>query len=291
MLKESELLFREVTIVGVGLIGGSLGLALHKSNLVGRVIGCDSSEVLSLATEKGAIDAGFSDLASACKNADLIVMATPVSRICSLLSDVVRYAPLDSLITDVGSTKRQILREAERVFGDHLRTRFIGGHPMAGKELSGIEQADPDLFADATWFFVPPQGDIITGFKALRLHTLLQAICRSTLIVGPDEHDRLCAWISHLPQLLSTALAVSIQQEIGVSESIHKIGGRALREMTRTASSPFSMWGDIFESNADHIACALEAVESNLRNMRQHLSDGELKSTFSVAHAFRSPLT
>lgn len=280
--------FAQATIIGVGLIGGSLGLALREHKLVGKVVGFDTSEVLVKALQCGAIDAGDATVAGACRGSDLIVLAAPVSAIRDLLPQVAAAASPLALITDTGSTKREIIATAKVVFGEDADVRFLGGHPMAGKELSGVERADADLFSNAVWILTPVDGTELQHAPARRFQRLLEKIARP-IVLEASEHDRICAWVSHLPQLLSTALANAIQKEFGNSERLHGIGGRALREMTRIAASPFSMWGDIFATNADNLDAALRQMECTLGAMRAQLADGKLEQDFVKANGFRLP--
>src|SRR5947207_544063 len=147
------MLIRQITIIGTGLIGGSLGLALKKDGFRGQIVGCDRAEVLSRAKRKRAIDKGISDPAEACRDSEVVVLATPVGGIVDLIGNLASHLSSGALLTDVGSTKSAILLRAQQVFGRNVNSRFIGGHPMAGKENSGIEEGDPNLFRGAVWFF------------------------------------------------------------------------------------------------------------------------------------------
>jgi len=157
---------RQITIVGTGLIGGSLALALKKRKFSGRIIGCDRAPVLERAQEKGAIDAGITNPADAVQGSSVVVLATPVVAIVDLIERLGPALSAKSLLTDVGSTKGEVVARAQKIFGKAASQRFLAGHPMAGKEQSGVEFADPDLFHGAAWFVTPlPGQDIDSGLS------------------------------------------------------------------------------------------------------------------------------
>ena len=278
---------RQVTIIGTGLIGGSLGLALKKHGFSGRIVGCDRATVLARARSRGAIDVGIQDPPQACENSDVVVLATPVGAVIDLLDRLGPVLPLETLITDVGSTKADVLARARDVFGDRAPSRFLAGHPMAGKENSGIEQAEADLFAGAVWLFTPQPGQDIRRAPLGEYVAWIERIGARTLEMDAARHDRLCAWISHLPQMLSTALAATLEEEFGNDADIEAIGGRALREMTRLARSPYSMWRDIALTNTANIQDALLRLEQRLAHLRENLRTRELETEFDTARRFR----
>ncbi|MFB3915773.1 MAG: prephenate dehydrogenase [Terriglobales bacterium] len=277
---------RQITIIGTGLIGGSFGLAVRAHGFRGRIVGCDRDEVLAEAQALDAIDAGCSDPIHAARGSDLVLLATPVGGIIELL-EMGQVFPDHALITDVGSTKQEIILQARRVFGPQAPSRFLPGHPMAGKEHSGIQYASADLFEGAVWLVTPmPQQDIWTGRSGAFVE-LVRAIGARVVTMDPHRHDRLCAWISHLPQMISTALAASLEDEFGDNPELKAIGGRALREMTRIASSPYSMWRDIALTNTANIEEALLRMEQRLAHLRENLRTRELESEFQRAQQFK----
>jgi prephenate dehydrogenase len=278
---------RQITIIGTGLIGGSLGLALKQHGFTGRIIGCDRSTILAKARSRGAIDVGIQDPPQACEKSDVIVLATPVGAIIDLLERLGPVLPLETLITDVGSTKADLLARARAIFGDRAPTRFLAGHPMAGKENSGIEQADAGLFTGAIWMFTPQPGQNIRSGRLGDYVGWIERIGARTLEMEADRHDRVCAWISHLPQMLSTALAATLQEEFGHDPEVEAIGSHALREMTRLARSPYSMWRDIALTNAANIQDALQRLEQRLGHLRENLRTRELETEFDTAQRFR----
>jgi len=279
--------FKQVTIIGTGLVGGSLGLALRKRSLVSRVVGCDRAPVLKRARDCGAIEKGFASIAEAVRGSDLVVLATPVITIIDLIERLGPSLPARTLVTDVGSTKEEIARCAAKSFGRTSSQRFLAGHPMAGKESAGVEFANPDLFQGAAWLFTPlPRQNPHAGLCGEFLHCVEKIGARVALL-DPAEHDRLCAWISHLPQMISTALAAALVDEFGAGAPVLDIGGRALREMTRISGSPYSMWRDIAITNRANLGDALHKLEQRLAHIRENLATRELAAEFERAHELR----
>lgn len=279
---------RQITIIGTGLIGGSLGLALRKNKFKGKIIGCDRPEVLRRAKRLHAIDQGISDPLTACQGSDLIVLATPVGAVIELIGELAPRLNANAIVTDVGSTKFEIASRARQVFGENAPRRFLPGHPMAGKEDSGIKHADPDLFRGAVWFLTPLVGKSLPDGAGREYVFWLKRIGAHVVFLDPAAHDRLCAWISHVPQMLSTALAASLVDEYGENAPLLESGGRALREMTRIAASPYSMWRDIAITNKKSITDALLQVEQRLAHIRENLDTRELEVEFECAHKLRS---
>jgi prephenate dehydrogenase len=279
---------RQITIIGTGLIGGSLGLALKKSGFRGKIIGCDSAAVLSRAKRIRAIDRDVADPVAASQGSDVVVLATPVGAIIELIERLAPHLSPNALLTDVGSTKAEIVSRAGKAFGKDAARRFLAGHPMAGKENSGIAFADPDLFRGAVWFVTPlPGQESKAGIVAEYLRLVRKTGARIASI-GPAEHDELCAWISHVPQMISTALAATLVEEYGENAPLLESGGRALREMTRIAASPYSMWRDIAITNKKQIADALLKLEQKLAQIRENLDTRELEEEFERAHALKN---
>jgi prephenate dehydrogenase len=283
---------KQVTIVGTGLIGGSLGLALRHHGI--RVVGSDKQRVLTRAEEMGAIDAGVENPARACVGSDVVILASNVGGIIDSIENLGPMLPRNVLLTDVGSTKIEILKRATSVFGSSAATRFLGGHPMSGKENSGIDNADRGLFHGATWIFTP-EGDQLTDI-AHEYINLIASLGTHIIHLSGEQHDRLVAWTSHLPQMLSTAFAAALQDEAELEREAHvtrtqmqEVGGRALREMTRIASSPYSMWRDIALTNAGNIEKALFKLEQRITHIRENLRTPELRSEFERAARFKKP--
>jgi prephenate dehydrogenase len=282
-------MIRQITIIGTGLIGGSLGLALRKAKFKGQIVGCDRPDVLRHAKKMRAVDEGMADPVSASKGSDVVVLATPVGAIIELISLLGPHVGSHTLLTDVGSTKSAIVQSAKQTFGDQAARNFLAGHPMAGKENSGIKFADPDLFRGAVWFLTPTRGQSLRSGLAKEYVSLLKKIGARVERLDPAEHDQLCAWISHVPQMISTALAASLVEEYGEKAPLLDSGGRALREMTRIAASPYSMWRDVALTNKKSIADALLKLEQRLAHVRENLDTRALEEEFTLAHRLRGP--
>jgi prephenate dehydrogenase len=240
-----------VTIYGTGLIGGSLALALKRAFPKIRIAGVDKPDVLRKATELNIIDV------SGAQPSDLIVLATPVGEILRLMD---QFNSGKTLVTDVGSTKSSICNKAER-----LGVPFIGGHPMAGLEHSGPEAANADLFHSAPYFICRTKS---TPHEALAmLKEVAAAIGATPHEITPEDHDRLVAKISHLPQILSTVLADQTSED-------KEFAGPGLRSMTRLAGSPFHVWRDIFKTSG-FLPHELQAFIERLQRILDSMEAGD----------------
>ena len=283
---------RQITIIGNGLIGGSLGLALRKKKFAGRIGGCDREGTLERARARGAIDDGTVNPGDAVRGSQVVVLATPVLAIVDLIERLGPALPAKTLLTDVGSTKTLVVEQAAKVFGKSAGKRLLAGHPMAGREMSGVDFADADLFEKAVWFLTPLPGQDLSGLNLneglfAEFAGWIDAIGARIAMLPAEEHDRLCAWISHVPQMISTALAASLVEEFGDEAPLLAAGGRALQEMTRISASPYSMWRDIAISNKSNLEKALWKVEQRLAHIRENLATRELAAEFEQAHLLR----
>jgi len=276
--------FSRITILGTGLIGGSFALAIRRAGFTGPIIGCDRESTLARARELQVIDHAIATPEEAVKGSDLVVLATPVGSIIDLLERIGPLVSPDALITDVGSTKVEIMARARDIFGTNVAKRFLPGHPMAGKEHSGIDHADADLFRDAVWLLTPFPAQDLSQPNIAVFTGLLHNIGARTLTLDPQQHDRICALVSHLPQMISTAFASTLVDELGDDPQAGAIGGRALREMTRIARSPYSMWRDIALTNTKNIQDGLLKLEQKLAHIRENLRTRELEEEFDQAH-------
>jgi prephenate dehydrogenase len=278
---------RQITIIGTGLIGGSFALAVRKKRFAGTIVGCDRESALQRAKMCGAIDKGFAEPIDAVRGSQVVLLATPVLAIVDLIARLGPSLPKSTLLTDVGSTKAAVVQQALKTFGNDAGRRFLAGHPMAGKEHSGVDHADPDLFQNAVWFLTPlPNQNFTAGIFAEFLGWIDQIGARIAGLPAED-HDWLCAWISHVPQMISTALAAALVEEFGEDAPLLPAGGRALREMTRISASPYSMWRDIAISNKTNLEDALLKVEQKLAHVRENLATRELSREFEKAHGLR----
>ena len=244
---------RNVAIIGVGLIGGSFGLALKKTEFPGEIIGVSSARSIEEGLAKGAIDRGAS-LEEAASTADLIFLSQPISGILETLRKLDPLVRSDALVTDAGSTKTVIVEEARRCLH---RCAFVGGHPMAGKELRGVGEADAELFRGRPW--------ILTSAIDHPFRNWIAAFGAREMILDPARHDQLTAWGSHLPQLASTALAAVLHDLAPDSASI---AGPGLVGATRLAMGSFELWRDILGTNEVEIARALDAYIEKLRALK-----------------------
>ena len=278
---------RQITIIGTGLIGGSLGLALRKKKFSGRIVGCDREGTLEKARRRGAIDVGTANPGDAVHGSQVVVLATPVLAIMDLIERLGPALPTKTLLTDVGSTKAAVLERAIKVFGKNSGKRFLAGHPMAGKEMSGVDYADADLFHKAVWFLCPLPGQNLNEGLFAEFAGWIDQIGARIAMLPAEEHDRLCAWISHVPQMISTALAAALVEEFGDEAPLLPAGGRALQEMTRISASPYSMWRDIAITNQKNLEQALWKVEQRLAHIRENLATRQLAEEFEQAHLLR----
>lgn len=284
-------MIRKILIVGTGLLGGSTGLALRANGFRGEIAGWDRDPAaLKTALRLGAITAAAEEPFSAAKDADVVLLAGPVLTILSWMEELAPLLGPHQLVTDVGSTKQQIAEAAAHHYNRAGRAACLPGHPMAGKEVSGAEYADAALFHGAVWLFTPiDSSEIDPGAAALaaEFRERIEGFGSRTLDMDARRHDELLAWVSHLPQFLSTALTALFQDEFGVDPDLRAIGGRAMREMTRLGSSPYSMWHDVAFTNAEPIERALLALEQRLGRLREGLKMPALEREFERANQFR----
>lgn len=274
-------MFEAVAIVGVGLIGGSLGLALKQAGFRGRVLGVSSEAALKAAVARGAIDAGL-PLEEAVPQADLVYLAQPIHRILETLTRLDPLVRPGALVTDAGSTKARIVEAGRRAI---RRAQFLGGHPMAGKETRGAAEAEADLFAGRTYVLTPLDLAELETVPARDFLGWLGAIGAAPLILGPEEHDRIVAHTSHLPQLLSTALAATLAERLAAPEDL-RVAGPGLADMTRLAAGPYDIWGDILATNQPAIEAALDALMGELASLRSALGAQGAQETFERANRF-----
>lgn len=280
-----------VAILGTGLLGTSVGLALRAAGFEGSIVGWNRSRrSAETALAMGAIDSIGDDAISTAKASQVVLLAVPIFATLDLMEQLAPVLGPDQLVTDVGSTKTQITESADRLFNTNERAGFLPGHPMAGKERGGAELGDANLFRGAVWLFTDfpawqrsPESAVL----AKNWREWVLAMGARTLDLGPQRHDELVAWVSHLPQFTATALSALFEQEVSEAPELKDVGGRALREMTRLGASPFSMWRDIAHTNTEAIATAIEALEQRLAHIRENLRTPELRDEFEKANRFR----
>lgn len=263
-----------VAIFGVGLIGGSFGLALRSAGFDGEILGVSSPNTIAKAIERGAIDRGVT-AEEACSRADLIYLSQPIGRIMDTLRHL---RPKEgALVTDAGSTKNQIVQAAHQ----HLRTgRFLGGHPMAGKETRGVESADAGLFEGRPYILTPASPTELETPLVREFVGWLEEMGARILVLGAEEHDYLVAYSSHLPQLASTALAAMIAES---APDAATVAGPGLVDATRLALSSYDLWRDILATNPDAVEEALNAMIGKLEHLRDNLRSREMENEFHLA--------
>jgi prephenate dehydrogenase len=280
--------FNRVAIIGVGLIGGSWGLALKQRGIAARRVGCDRPEVLKQALALNAIDEGEQDLAAAVRDADLVILATPVGVILDLLPQLKGTVPARALVTDVGSTKRLICHRAREILGDE--PLFLGGHPLAGKERSGLENAEAALLENACYALTPHAPHDLQDERVKAFSELLGALGARPFVTDASTHDRAVAFLSHLPQLVSSGLASMIAEQGAEDFLPLELAASGFRDVTRLAESPYALWRDICLTNVENIQSALESLIEKLEAMKLHLSDRELEQDFKQALKLRERL-
>ena len=278
-----------MAIVGLGLLGGSLGLALKKAGFTGRIVGyARREETREQALRAGAVDEGFADVNEAVHGADLVILATPVAVILDHLPRLQAHLSPQALITDVGSTKRRICALAAEFYTQG--PLFLGGHPMAGKERSGLANADAQLFENARYVLTPIKPEDFNDARVQAFRALVTTIGARPLTTDPTSHDLAVAYLSHLPQLLSSGLASLIDEKHAAEELILEVAASGFRDVTRLADSPYSVWRDICLTNTENIQMALDALIQKLESIKVHLGDRELEREFLAAHQLRDKL-
>jgi prephenate dehydrogenase len=257
-----------IAVLGVGLIGGSIGLAARR-RAGANVTGFDPDpEVLARALELGAIDERTDDLASAVEGADVVFVAAPVGELADVVPRALAAAGPVCVVSDVGSTKRVVAAAC-------ADERFIGGHPLAGAESAGVEHAREDLFDGATWYLTPAQGKT-AGVLYERLHRLLTALGARPAAIDADSHDRLMACVSHLPHVLANGLAAQAAGLLGggegePAERLPAVGP-SFRDATRVAGANSAIWTDIYRSNAGALLVAIDEFVGRLVQVREWLA-------------------
>src|SRR3990170_8271781 len=287
MSDDSASTIQQITICGVGLIGGSLGLALKKAGYAGRIVGHGRPVTMAKAVQRGAIDAGTSNLAEAVAGADVVYLSTPILNILELLEKLPALVKPEAFITDAGSTKAVICEKGLALFPG--RPGFVGGHPMAGKETTGVDSADADLFQGARYALTPYSRHHLDPPVAREFVGWLDRIGARVMILDADVHDEIVTWTSHLPQMVSTALAAAVRENVKYPEDLELSGG-GLRDASRLADSSYRVWRDICLTNADNLERALTTFAQLLEHMRDNLRSRELEHLFDQSNELRRHL-
>jgi prephenate dehydrogenase len=284
-------MIERISILGTGLLGTSVGLALRAAGFRGSIVGWNrGAEGAQAAFSMGAIDSIAADPLQAALESQVVLLAVPIYATLDYMEKLSGVLGSEHLVTDVGSTKGTITKAAGRLFNTPERAAFLPGHPMAGKERGGAALGDAELFRGAVWLFTddpawqrsPHSLELIKGWREW-----VAAMGSKCIDLDPARHDEMVAWVSHLPQFLATALSALLQEEVGDAPELKDVGGRALREMTRLGASPYSMWRDIASTNTEAIQVALQALEQRLAHLRENLRTAELRAEFEQANRFR----
>jgi prephenate dehydrogenase len=284
-------MIERISILGTGLLGTSVGLALREAGYRGSIAGWNRSpEGAQAALSMGAIDSIAADPLHAARESQVVLLAVPIYATLDYMEKLSGVLGSEHLVTDVGSTKGAITEAAGRLFNTPERAAFLPGHPMAGKERGGAALGDAELFRGAVWLFTDDASwqrsarslELIKGWREW-----VAAMGSKCIDLDPARHDEMVAWVSHLPQFLATALSALLQDEVGDAPELKDVGGRALREMTRLGASPYSMWRDIASTNTEAIQAALHALEQRLAHLRENLRTPELRAEFEQANRFR----
>jgi prephenate dehydrogenase len=305
-------LISRVTILGTGLIGGSVALALRKHTQGMRIVGWDRPDIAQQARVRRVVDESFSgELAPALRNADLIYVALPIAATLNLLPEIARHAPLHALVTDACSTKLRITQAAAELFPGDSGPLFLAGHPMAGRELSGLAHGDADLFRGTTYALVressnslasrPSDSPVVAGLETRAFSPakepssshdprvaaflkILEKIGAQPLWLGARQHDYAVGLVSHLPQLAAVALASFLYDRLDENGLPITLAGPGLRDSLRLAGSPYSTWRDIVLTNKEVLSAALDLFARRLDDLRERLASRELETDFDAAN-------
>jgi prephenate dehydrogenase len=276
----STVLFRRVAIIGTGLIGGSFALALRQIFPTISLVGFSRSGSCERARDAGVVDEATPDLAAAVSGADLVYIALPIGASIESLGAIAKSAEPHALVTDACSTKTVICRAAK----DHFqgRARFFGAHPMAGKEQSGVEHADAKLFRRAPYALMGTETEADARVQAFV--EIVRSIGARPIWSDPETHDWAVGIVSHLPQLVSLALARVVQDETDETGLPLSLSGSGLRDMLRLAGSPYDIWRDILLTNTENISRALDRLAQAIDYLRTNLASKEIQQEFTSAN-------
>lgn len=273
----SELLVYRIAIIGVGLIGGSLALALKRVAAVGEVVGCARTRAtLDKALEMGVIDRAESDVARAVSGADLVLVATPIGVMSEIFGAMVPALGPKAIVSDAGSVKGSVMAAARKAFGER-NARFIPGHPIAGKECSGVEAAHADLFAGQQVILTPDSDTDACALKTVRRGWEIAGARVSEMDAA--RHDELLAGISHLPHALAFALVNAVAGGAD-RETLLKLAAGGFYDTTRIASSDPTMWRDIFLANGERVLAALDGFGHEIAELRTLIKNADANGLY-----------
>jgi len=271
----------KITIIGCGLIGGSIALALRHRRSDLSVVCLDLEDRLPAIREARVVDevGTLHDAASHLPESSIVLLATPVQTILETLARIRPFLAEGTIVTDVGSTKKRVMAEAQALMPSGVH--FIGGHPMAGSERSGVEAADPLLFSDRVYVLCPYQD---TPPEALLLlMDLVESLLARPITIDPEEHDRIMAMVSHLPQLIAVALMHAAQAEDATHTMLDTLAGRGFHDMTRLAASDYGVWEGVLETNKEAIRESLDRFVRSLSLLRDAMSKGNVAPIWEQA--------
>lgn len=288
MKEESD--FKKITIIGVGLIGGSLGLALKEKKANFKIVGIDKQEIIEKAIARGAIDEGTVNLKEGIEEADMVIIATPVKTILNLLTQINPFLKKGCIVTDTGSTKQQIVQKANKVLSKDIF--FIGGHPMAGSEEYGIDSANSHLFQDKTYILTPTKKSNLIAIE--KISSLIKMIGGKRLILNSLEHDRIVGTVSHLPQIMAVSLVNMVSELVRKenNNNYFKAVGEGFKDITRIASSPYKIWEDICDTNQKNILEMIREFRNYLGVIEDKLKNkpNSIKEEFQKASKLRESI-
>ncbi len=266
--------FEQITLVGVGLLGGSLGLAVKKRGLAGRVVGLvRRPESVTECVELGVVDEATLDAEAAIKDADLIVHCAPISQMRALTETFLQHMKPGAIVTDVGSVKECVVNDLEQLIAD-ADGHFVGSHPMAGGEQTGVAHSREDLFEGAT--VVITQTANINPESATKMDAFWSELRAAVVKMSPAEHDRVVAMCSHMPHVAAAAVVAVVLSDAGELSSIQQVCGSGFRDTTRIASGDPVMWRDIVLENRGNVSSAIGELIAKLQGIKSLLDDGDL---------------
>ena len=281
---KKKYMFNKITILGVGLLGASFALALKKNGLCESITGYGRNrENLQRAKERNIIDSFETDPASACRDSDLIMLSAPVGSFLGLAQAISPALKKGAVLTDVGSVKGMLVRQIEKLLPEAVH--YIGGHPIAGSDRSGIDAANSELFSNALCVITPTENSVPSALE--KIQNLWKALGSEIIILNPEEHDRIYASVSHLPHLIAYAMVNTVAE---MDISYLGFGGRGFMDTTRIASSSEELWNDICLLNRDNIIEVLALFQKKLDVLTRYLKAGDsdsLKAEFRKARILK----
>jgi len=280
--------FNQISIIGVGFMGGSLALAFKKYGMSKKIIGVSREETIKKALKLKIIDGGFpyEKIDKGVDGSSLIILSSPINIIIEHIKILSKMVNSDTIITDIGSTKEKIMVTAQEEFRDNVY--FVGGHPMAGSEKSGVDTADPSIFINKAYALIP--GRNTPRLVMDKLRNVIITIGSIPVILTSKVHDEIVAAVSHLPQMLSVALMNAVGSFDNDSGDYFNLSGGGFYDMTRIASSQFKIWEDIYETNQNNVKKAISIYIEKLEEIKELIGNEKLKSEFEKANQFRKIL-